>query len=392
MKSVLLLEDDKSIQRGFISLFEDLEIQLRLIICDTADEYNKIVSDYANRQEIKAYIFDLAITEEEIKSKEFESLRFIQENYSYNRAPIFMHSVFIDDIPEYEGEGTIFKIKKSDSSINQISRKIKLFLDTGFLEIFSLNGIIEKKLLNELHNSFVSQFKFNEIEEILNSIISCVPAKIQQRTLEVFERLAVRSLYRQTVDDNTFIHEEINEIQINAIEHYFRRFTKYEFWTGDVFRRKRDNFLAIILTPRCNIANGNIHELIVCGIKPFSSEDLKVFMDKNGAEKLRRSLIDDVTRTGERYRFLPRTPQFEGGNIDFNCCFTIQPKILLHDYERVITISDEMTNEIVRKFTSYLSRFGISNTDIFELIYYMKEKETNPPIPASTPQHPQSSE
>ncbi len=202
----------------------------------------------------------------------------------------------------------------------------------------------------------------------------------------------MRSLYRHIVRDNKFDQKDIRETQINAIEHYYRRYTKYDFWTGDIFKNKVDSSLNIILTPRCNIANNNFNNLLLCGIKAFTSEDLKVFADKKGAERLERSLRDDVTKTGERFRFLPRTPQFEGGNIDFNWYFSIDPKKLLEQCERIITISDEMTNEIIRKFTSYLSRFGISNTDIFELVYYMKDNGINPPTPASTPQHPQSSE
>ena len=376
--TILLLEDDIEIQKGFSNIINDMGLGMSLDVCKTIDEYEtKRLNENFSRN-VKILIFDLATKTEELKTKKYKALEFIEENYNKNRVPIFIHSGFLNELDDYENEGTIFKIEKSTNSIEEICKKIKLFNDTGFLEIFPSNGVLEQSLISELHNAFVSQFKNDEIEKILRSIKGFGEKddkndnRIKERTLEVFKRIALRTVYREisseAINNQT---GEINDVEINAIEHYYRRNTRFDYWTGDIFKKKSDEEINIVLSPRCNIDNGNIILLLCCKINGFTEKDIRELKAKNGTDKYRRKIIDNVQSTGERYRFLPRTPQFEGGNIDFNAYFTISPSELESDYELIITLSDELTNEILRKFSTFISRMGITNTDIFESIYYI---------------------
>lgn len=70
---------------------------------------------------------------------------------------------------------------------------------------------------------------------------------------------------------------------------------------------------------------------------------------------------------------MPKTPQFEGGNIDFKLHYVEEENVLDEQYVKVISLSDNLTNEVIRKFTSYLLRFGLTNTDIYESIYYITD-------------------
>lgn len=373
MDKVLILENETQIQESFKNLFDDLDINLELIHCYNINEYNETVNSSTLKNEIKSMIFDLANTMDEESSKKFEVVDFIRHEYQESRIPIFIHSGFLDSYQDFESQGTIFRIPKTATSIIEISEKIKLFKEVGFLDIFSKNGSLESKIIKDLHNAFVSQFKNNEIEEIINSINNTKDKDVGKRVYEVFERVALRAFSENNTRSLISENGTIDEMTINSIEHYFRRSSSIDFWTGDIFKHKVNNDHLVVLTPRCNISNGNYERILLCYLNEFTEDNINAFKSKKGIDNFRRNIVDDVQKTGDRYRFLPRTPQFKGGYIDFNKHFTISPKTLTDDFDRVISLSEELTNDIMRKFTSYLLRFGISNTDIFESFYYMND-------------------
>ena len=67
---------------------------------------------------------------------------------------------------------------------------------------------------------------------------------------------------------------------------------------------------------------------------------------------------------------MPKTPQFEGGFVDFVKCTTVKD---LENFEYVISLVDDLTNDVVRKLASYLLRGGISDTAYKEALYYFQQ-------------------
>ncbi len=277
MGIVVLLEDEKIVQEGFKSMIEDIDLNMELLICKNISEYEELQKDSKLSLSIRVLIFDLANNVKEIESKNFKAKDYIDENYKKNRVPIFIHSGYLTELEDYENFGTIFKIEKSGSSIETICNKIKFFNDTGFLEIFCINGILENKLFGFLHDSFVNQFKGDEIELILKSINSKETEDPIGRTLEVFERIALRAVFENLSHEKKAKNNDIEEIQLNAIEHYFRRTTRYKYWTGDILSNKEIGELSILLTPRCNISNNNYDKFLLCKIIKFTTEEIKEF-------------------------------------------------------------------------------------------------------------------
>ena len=104
-----------------------------------------------------------------------------------------------------------------------------------------------------------------------------------------------------------------------------------------------------------------------------SKIDNKETGETKGEKSLRTSITDDVTnkRIGERFRFLPPTPQYKGGFVNFNAMFTKKTDEILNNYTNTISLSDELTNDIVRKFSTYLQRGGISETEFKESHHYV---------------------
>ncbi len=75
---------------------------------------------------------------------------------------------------------------------------------------------------------------------------------------------------------------------------------------------------------------------------------------------------------GDKFRFLSKTPLFDGGFINFSKHFSLTKDKFLSNFKYLISLNEETTNDIVRKFSSYISRGGVSTVDFEEAKYYLK--------------------
>lgn len=371
---IILLENESTIRNSFQSLFEDLGIDLELVLCSSPKEYEKALSQSKKENNLRGLIMDLSNTDQEEDTKSYKAADYIQEEFDFNRIPIFIHSGNLEHYKELNDKGTVFKIPKGSNSISSICQSLKKMSDCGFLDIFCLGGELENKIMLEVHKAFVEQFKGSEIEGIIDSISEAAePQNITVRTKEVFERIALRTVFENWNSASMMGDGSIKEVQLNSIEHYYRRTSDFDFWTGDIFLWKQDPTVkCVVLTPRCNVGHNNFDELLFCKIEKITEEKLKALTGKKGPEQLRKNITDHQI-VGERYRFLPPTPQFSGGLVDFKSVFTKSQKFIKENCELEITLSDELTNDVVRKFAAYTLRGGISETEFGEAHHYVKK-------------------
>lgn len=372
---VILLEDEKSIQESFKTLFDDLEVGLTLIVCSKPEEFEHTINKPEIKAELRALIMDLSNTHEEVISQHYKAAEYIKSEYENNRIPIFIHSGNLDHYHEFPDKGTVFKIEKNRDSAVTICNDIKKYKDSQFLDIFRNGGILEKLFMQELHSAFVDQFKNEEIKTIISSIYSSNLNNLEARTIEIFKRIAVRSLYTNLISAKKNNDSSIQEVKLNSIEHYFRRNSAFKFWTGDIFISNEDNDMYVIITPRCNLGHIKHDELTLCKVLPISETLRKAFLNTNSkkaAEELKIQITDN-SKVGERYRFLPPSPQFNGGTVDFLLVKTLKTEELKSKYSYVISLSDELTNDVVRKYASFMLRGGISETDFNESLFFCKD-------------------
>lgn len=372
----ILLEDEQVVRDGFEQLFSDLEIDMDIISCKKPEEFENAISKKDIRDRLKVLIMDLSNTLSEATSQKYKAADYIKKEYDENRIPIFIHSGNLEHYKELEDQGTVFKIEKSKTSIQTICEDIKLMKDSDFFNVFCNNGSLDQKVMTELHKAFINQFKDFEIKEIIKSIKDSSgdnTNKLKERAKEIFERIAIRSLYTNWMSAKfSEVEESIVEIKLNSIEHYYRRTSSFDFWTGDVFRSKKTNEMCIIVTPRCNVGHNNFDELLLCKISKIDDEVKNEFLNvKKGLEVFKKHVTDDK-KVGERHRFLPPTPQFIGGFVDYKTIFSLNTESFKKDYLYLISLSDELTNDVVRKLSAYLMRGGISETDFNESLFYLK--------------------
>ncbi|MDY0989359.1 hypothetical protein SOM12_18150 [Flavobacterium sp. CFBP9031] len=376
---VLLLEDDKRIIEPFVSYFSEKKLNADLIVSQNLKDYLKAFED--NRDNVKCLVMDLNNQDHDSAASINETINQIKTHYENNRIPIFVHSGNLAHFTELDEKGTIIKKQKNSRSIAQIIDSIELMLNSGFLNIFSINGTLDQKIMSEIHSAFVNQFKHNEIEEIIKSIQTDNPndPEFSSRTREVFERIAVRSIYQNLINGNS----EDKSVVVNSIEHYYRRTNtdKHCFYTGDIFENQSGKMF-FVATPRCNISNRNFEQILLCEINEISADQNNSFQsakvenkatgETKGAKQIRTSITDDVTNSyvGERFRFLPPSPQFRGGFVDLKKIITVSEEELM-SYNLVISLVDDLTNDVVRKLAGYLLRGGISDTAYNEAQYYL---------------------
>lgn len=370
---VLILEDDVTIRNGFRQIFEDefSQTNLELEECKSYEEYETFISQKEKLEKVRCFVMDLSISPSEKTAPNFKSTQLIKIQYNQNRVPIFVHSAYLEKFKELDDKGSVFKVLKGQDSTKEICNIIAKMYESGFLDIFCTNGSIESKIMEEIHSAFVEQFKPNEIEKIIDSVKNSGIAGIRERTIEIFERIALRAVYQNFIN-------KVENSKVNAVEHYYRRNITTSFFTGDIFKHKSSQKQIFIATPRCNIANNNFEEILVCEINPIKPDQKTNFLnpkadnpgETKGQKSLRGSITDDVTNSyiGERFRFLPPAPLFDGGFVDFKLIRSIKD---LSEYNYEISISEELTNDVIRKMTGYLQRGGISDTNYLETQNYL---------------------
>lgn len=366
---ILIFDDEKSVRDNFIKEVKGQDITFDIVESETKKDLKFKLGDIQLMSNAKVIVFDLSTSKEEAETGKFEVLEYIRENYNSYALPIFIHSAFSDKVEGYDDVGTVFKIKKDADSIKQIVDKIKVFYESGFLELFCPNGYLEKEIHKAIHKSFNSQFKGEEISQILASIKKANPHTYRDRTLSVFERIAIRSLYQNLISARKQNDsDKIEEVKINAVEHYYRRTSDFLVWTGDIFIGDNGSQI-VIITPRCDINNGVCRDhFLVCEIEKLDKEVVK----KISAD-INKYLTDNPQQSGIKFRFLVPTPNYSGGKVDLTKYSLININDFKGDNPRfryLISLSDELTNEIVRKFATYILRGGISASEISEASFY----------------------
>jgi len=364
-KFILIFDDNTDIIKNFNTAISQMDLSLSVKEYSDSKEFAKAIDDWDIIRKTRVIIVDLAQNKTEEDSHIFGIKKTIIDNFNKYRIPLFIHSAFTTYFTDLDGKGTVFKIEKSGAAIKTICEKIKLFHESNFLEIFCSGGILENNYLEQLHKAFTEQFENNEIEEIITSIKETAGDKYQERTIELFKRIAVRSLFHNLTAARKDKEGNLNEIPLNYVEHYYRRCSAYDVWTGDIFRKKEAKETILVMTPRCDINKPTCEQILACKIVPLE-------INLNKTERFRQAINDNTKLTSGSFRILTASPLFNGGKIEYASPITINRQSLIADYELVVSLSDELINDVVRKFSAYILRSGVSETEMEEAKKYME--------------------
>jgi hypothetical protein len=376
---VLLIDDREDLHESFRKTFKNMEINLDLKCFNNVKDLKAEIDSLKNSGKIhllKSLIVDLSNSKNEEENKQFAVGEIINDSFYNNSIPIFIHSGFLDYYKDFSDFGSVIKVKKTAESVVEVCRQISLMLNSGFLGIFTKDGILQRSFAKQIHEAFIEQFKGAEICQIISSISSANNKSIEDfksRTEEVFTRIAIRSLYQNLIGAKKFEESDsVQETKINVVEHYYRRRSDFKIWTGDIFENLEDGSQVMILTPRCDINNNNCKDkFLVCSISELDSS-----LKREITKEPNKFLTDNPTKSGIKSRFLIPAPNYRGGKVDLTDYFQLAASELTGQkasYQMLISLSDELTNEIVRKFASYILRGGVSTAELSEASFYSME-------------------
>ncbi|MBS1595763.1 MAG: hypothetical protein JST90_15720 [Bacteroidetes bacterium] len=358
---IVFYDNEPEFTSQFLRLMEEAGFDICLF--NDIETLRSKLQDGNFMSDVKALIFDLAKdTQEATQMKDFAIVKDIKEKFHTLRIPIFIHSAFASRLEDFNGFGTVWKVDKSGTSLEDIVKTINNLDASGFLQAFTPGGLIEQSLFRDLHKSFTEQFREGEIEKVIGSFTQDPAETLKIRVINVFRRVAVRSLLSALMIDSSIEDGTYNEDKISAIEHYIRRINRANvpIWTGDIFAARDGSNKVIILTPRCDVASKGKDELLACIVSPAETPT-----KKNVADYIKDNIKE------KKYRYLPFTPLFSGGKVDFSAQKII-PKNELEKYEYVISLSEDLTNEILGKYCSYLLRTSIPEVDQKEIEAFLK--------------------
>jgi hypothetical protein len=375
---VIHLDNDlKTILEPSKNLFDQNDLDLDYLICETKESFAELIKE--NKTKIKALIFDLLSSEptsSEIHESDAEFIESINNSYSNYNIPIFVYSGYLQALDgKYENSGTFFKVDKGDG-IEKIFSKISKFYKSGFIDVFSPNGLLNQSLYKDLNLSFTKQFNDNkQIESVIDSIKDSKGELSVERVQKVFQRIAIRSLMSSlTAPEFDKETGNISPDFFNPVEHYLQRISPFEFWTGDIFLKKDGSVCYIIITPRCDFASKSLESLLVCDLVIGAFPDK---LNSEGKEKINKALNDNIAGYA---RFIPPCPLFKGGKIELSKYSMISKNELIQNFDRVISLSEELTNEILGKFGAYFFRSGINPWDKSEVILSIQSSLENSKI------------
>jgi hypothetical protein len=369
-KIITLVEDEEYLRTELKKSIEDvLEDTIEVKCFATGDEFHAYSQTDDFKQLVRASIFDLANTDAEASTlnKSFSISKYIAENYNNVRAPIIIYSAFVSHFDDFKDYGTVFKIEKSGTSVDELCDLLELMKKTGFLEVFSANGILESRHPQDLHDVFTSQFKGAELKQILTLLHTCHGDECVERVTDVFQRMALRALVNK-LNSAQLVDGKSAPLHVNVIEHFYRR-TNLDItpiWTGDILEHKATGDRVYIMRPKCDLAwitpeDAATLNVLIC---PILTHTFKSKTKEVGAQLKHNPSLGLKTRIIPPSIFYPKGGKYpDGSAVDFANPTALPYLALINDYNYLVTLSDDFINEIATRFGAYLVRPGITDID-----------------------------
>ena len=371
---IIHLDNDVKILESHKRLFDQLGMEIDYLTCSTASEFDDLLRKH--KLYLKSVIFDLLSTDPKVEDASKINSPFIDkvnEVFKIYNVPIFIYSGYLPAIEGvFDEYGTVYEVDKAVGP-DDMYAKFKLLYNSGFIEVFSPGGILESEIKKDLHLSFTKQFTDNgQIENVIKSVLDSSEEGIDShiRIQGIFKRIAIRSL---SADLLAPIAQ--NDDKVNPIEHFYKRTSEVQIWTGDIWQSKGGQEYSLVLTPRCDLAN-NTDKIIYCNVSKLSKSIKLTGKKEDRLKRLRNHLTDNLL--GKSKRYIPNTVFFpEGGMAELSDHFVSAREDFVKRNKYVVTLSDDFTNEIIGKFAYYFLRTGITtiNENEFESYMMMLEQD-----------------
>jgi CheY-like chemotaxis protein len=351
---LLIIEDDKDFRDSYakqIKLYnidhDDFEVEA--IYAENEDAAKVALKE----GQIDAAIVDLKLGNSDVDYKGNEIIDIIKSNL---RFPAFIVTANPEKIElEKQNENDLFKIRikgSEEGNFTSILEEFKKIHLTGITKILGKSGLIEEHL-----NTIFWTHLSTSMDLWINDTTRTPEEK--QKTLLRYTLLHIQE-YLELTEDSDFENYHPSEIYITPC-------IKPNVFTGDLVGEKDGLINYIVLTPSCDLAQAKAKDILVVQIEPPSegilSEKVNLIKkDKDSEEDLERAekILKDLinNRFSNKYHFLPKYREIEGGLINFQKMRSVKVKEFNEKFIRIASINSTFTKDIVARFSYYYSRQG----------------------------------
>ncbi len=361
---LLVIEDDKDFRESYkkqIRLYnldqEDFEIEAKY--AENPQEAKTLLQS----RQIDAAVVDLKLGNADVNYQGNEIVDTIKSNL---RFPAFIVTANPEKIEEEkQNENDLFKIRikgSEEGNFTSILDEFKKIHLTGITNILGTSGLIEE----HLNNIF-----WNHISTSMDMWINDADRSPEEKQ---------KTLLRYTlshIQEYLELNEESGFEDYHPSEIYITPCIKPNVFTGDLVQEKRGSAYYIVLTPSCDLAQAKAKDILIVQIESPQEGILKekVNILKKGkadsevleeSKKVIKSLIGNSF--SNKYHFLPKYREIEGGLINFQKMKAIRAKEFNEDFVRKASINSTFTKDIVARFSYYYSRQGSPDFDTDEVL------------------------
>jgi len=296
--------------------------------------------------------FDGAIIDLKLSSSttELEGLEIVEEIEKNQRFPIYIVSGSIAQIEKQES--AFLKKRNRDTNFKEILSEIVAIYKTGITNILGRKGEIDKYL-----NNIFWKHLSNSLDLWINDE-SRSPEDKQKSLLRY--TLSHLQEYLEITEDSDFENYHPSEVYITPV-------IKPRVFTGDIVVNNTSKTQHIVLTPSCDLAQSKAKNILLVDIESLDSGIIgeKISFIKKGkateeeindAKSILRKIIHN--NFANKYHFLPKYNEMEGGLINFQKINSIRVKSFIKDFNRVASVNGNFTKDIVARFSYYYSRQG----------------------------------
>ena len=334
--NILLVDDDKQ-------EFETWNERLRTDCGNLQKKHNiklfnardsKEAEDTIKRGKIEFLIVDLKLDNE---SKGKDLLQTIQK-YGW-RIPTVIYTATPDDAQD---ENYVLKTyKKGDTGIPEILNFIISIDDTGITKVLSRDGLVEdiiNKFYQEIFINNQDSWRKRQQENnktISNNSSTADPKKMVQRSLL---KILLNNL-------NAYI--DYDEDKAYSEQFYIYPFSNNNISTGSILKEKNSENYFLLISPACDIANKNLKKFHLLSIT------------QNPEGKNHKNSKNFLNNTKNRFHYLPKIQQFNGGFVDFADINLCNNQDIVQKYDVLqLKIAEQFMKNIVSRFAAYFARQG----------------------------------
>lgn len=367
MYNILFLDDDED---EFKKFKDDIE-ELNEVLPDDRKIKGFFTSDVKEAsyvlytENINGIVLDLLLggaKEAAGKDEELTGNIFLNNILSKEILPIAVRTNTPQRSLRYEkDEKQLLKVyDKTDSSIEMLESLIKE-VDSKKFKLLGKNG---------------------ELSQGMSDIFwKALPQNID--SLESSNGIVVRYVSSWLKNKYEYNNDEENFSKQSPIEMYMIPNFIPRLCTGDILKNGDTYF--VVMTPACDLSNSKCNKILLVkilddysvlnGNKKF---DNCLSAAKEGGDKQKDNLGKFTRHNNKnRYHFLPRTPNFPGGVMDFQDLLTVNydsENLQVSEelnYIKLGVITDSFIRDIIARFGMYYQRQGQPDLDIEEVIRYM---------------------